>query len=1061
MKPIKAIFMKLTHILCLLWFTCPLMAQETEPGIDSIVVIASKYLKDTKYEEAKNLFKLAAQQYKANGDWEQYLYCLNKVGGSYFRLKNYEEASQTARMVLQLNENPDKTFPLETARSWYLLGRIAHEKEQYEIAKTNHQKALYIRQKHLDPGHIDIGWSLFQTAKVFGPGYLNADSSIYYYQKAQHIFESIPAEKNTLAKMTVEVGFVFENLKRQLDAALQHYEEAIALYSKDPVDTMGLASTYNYCSNIYLDKGSITQSENYIQKGLLLLENQPLSKAGLFLQRMYKSLGVIYYFKGDSPTALEQVEKGYAIALQVLGEDKFETKSYYNYLGMLNAETGNFDKSLLFFRKFLNEIEKNPNNHFQASQVIANIAYLFLEMGDYTQAIKYYKQSLSRFLKTGEQFNPYLARAYNDIGSVYLEQRDYQNVIAYAQKSIAANRSEIKDPSTSQVTTFWLNRNSLLVSYSMKANALFQLGQINEDKDYFEKALRAYLRSDSLVNEIYHEHTEEQDQFAFSNTAHGLFKGAIETCYALYQISNDRKYIDQAFYFSERSKANTLLKNLKGTTALRFANLPDSVLLHIDHSQKDISDLQRQLQQARQQQDSLKSRSAQVRLADAKAAYRKQLRKLEQQYPAYYQLKYDRQLATMEQIQNELKQQQTNLVSYFIADSSVFIFTATPDHYWFDNISLTNSWHDHIRRFRKSISNVRYLRDSIHHAYPGFVENGHALYQQFLQPAMDHLQGTSLRRIKIIPDGELGYIPFEILLKQIPSDDHANYASLIPFYVIQDFEYSYAYSGTMMLFDQQPIHLSTRYNYAGFAPEYGSQIRARLDSLEKVYAMRYDEEDLPAARKAVSAIAEMINGTSFLSEAASEATFKQKAARYNVLHLAMHGVLDDQNPLYSKLVFASGKGSLEDNYLNAYELYNMQLPAQLAVLSACNTGMGTLQKGEGVMSLSRAFAYAGVPSIIMSLWSVPDEETGELMTSFFKGLKEGLPKDEALRNAKLAYLNDDSVLPERLHPLFWAGFVQIGDAGPVTFQSQTFPWEWIFGGLIAMSIGWGIWKRRG
>lgn len=131
--------------------------------------------------------------------------------------------------------------------------------------------------------------------------------------------------------------------------------------------------------------------------------------------------------------------------------------------------------------------------------------------------------------------------------------------------------------------------------------------------------------------------------------------------------------------------------------------------------------------------------------------------------------------------------------------------------------------------------------------------------------------------------------------------------------------------------------------------------------------------------------------------------FKLSSRDYRVLHLAMHAIVDDTNPMHSKLVFTQKQDSVEDNFLHAYEIYNMNIPAQMTVLSACETGYGKLAKGEGIMSLGRAFAYAGCPSVVMSHWAVNDASTAKLMEYFYKYLSYGEAKDRALQLAKLEF----------------------------------------------------------
>ncbi len=162
---------------------------------------------------------------------------------------------------------------------------------------------------------------------------------------------------------------------------------------------------------------------------------------------------------------------------------------------------------------------------------------------------------------------------------------------------------------------------------------------------------------------------------------------------------------------------------------------------------------------------------------------------------------------------------------------------------------------------------------------------------------------------------------------------------------------------------------------------------------------------------------------------ATEANFKANSGDYDVLHLAMHTIIDDENPMYSKLVFTQNSDSLQDGLLNTHEIYNMNFNARMVVLSACNTGDGKLLKGEGVMSLARGFFYAGCPSVIMTLWTVEDKTGSNLMSNFYTFLSQGLKKDNALRQAKLEYLKTADAL--KSHPYFWSGYVTLGDVDPL------------------------------
>ena len=192
-------------------------------------------------------------------------------------------------------------------------------------------------------------------------------------------------------------------------------------------------------------------------------------------------------------------------------------------------------------------------------------------------------------------------------------------------------------------------------------------------------------------------------------------------------------------------------------------------------------------------------------------------------------------------------------------------------------------------------------------------------------------------------------------------------------------------------------------------------------------------------------------GAIWLDANATKLAFLKNAPDCGILHLAMHGAIDEQNPLNSGLIFSKTDSS-KDNFLSGYDLFSMQFRTGLAVLSACNTGNGALRRTEGVMSLARAFAFAGCPATVMSLWSIPDESTSKVMLGFYKNLKNGATKDVALQQAKLEYL--DNCPPQYSLPNYWGATVVIGNVEAVDFREWwQKPWAVSFAVLLAAMGG--------
>jgi CHAT domain-containing protein len=199
--------------------------------------------------------------------------------------------------------------------------------------------------------------------------------------------------------------------------------------------------------------------------------------------------------------------------------------------------------------------------------------------------------------------------------------------------------------------------------------------------------------------------------------------------------------------------------------------------------------------------------------------------------------------------------------------------------------------------------------------------------------------------------------------------------------------------------------------------------------------------------KEVNRISKIVPGKIYTKDKATEEKFKESSAHYDILHLAMHTIINDKDPMYSKMAFTQEPNSSEDNFLNTYEIYNLNLKSKLTVLSSCNTGFGKLNKGEGVMSLARGFKYAGCPSIVMTLWPVEDNSSIRLMEYFYKALKKGYDKNKAMQVAKHKFLKNSDRL--HAHPYFWSGYISIGDQSSLYFKRYFY---WIGGGTIIALI---------
>jgi CHAT domain-containing protein len=310
------------------------------------------------------------------------------------------------------------------------------------------------------------------------------------------------------------------------------------------------------------------------------------------------------------------------------------------------------------------------------------------------------------------------------------------------------------------------------------------------------------------------------------------------------------------------------------------------------------------------------------------------------------------------------------------------------------------------------------------------------VYDLVLAPLLKSVDSPQVKRLTVVRDGKLEYVPFALL----QSGGHH--------YVIERFALSYAPSATLAR-AKGPVRSSSR-SYLGLAMTFPGGI-----TLEEA-VRKQSLAALPNTAREVAAGEQVFGGMRLQDTEATETAFRANASQYEILHLATHTLIDDRNPLYSRLLLHPSAQDDQDGMLHTYELFGLDLNAGLVILSACNTGRGSLQKGEGMMSLARGFAYAGCPSILMTHWTVNDRQSADLMAAFFRGLAEGLPKDLALQQAQLAYLAEADEITG--HPWYWAAPGLVGEVTPlaVRLRGGVSWWIWVLLGVLVVLVVLGV-----
>ncbi|MGM0567432.1 MAG: CHAT domain-containing protein, partial [Bacteroidota bacterium] len=532
----------------------------------------------------------------------------------------------------------------------------------------------------------------------------------------------------------------------------------------------------------------------------------------------------------------------------------------------------------------------------------------------------------------------------------------------------------------------------------------------------------------------------------------------LEVLNELYQITGEQKYLAELFTYMEKSKASVLLSSITESKAKVTANIPDSILKREQYLNSRINGLKKLVYDEKQK--SKNTNQEQVNewenlIFELQNDYQELTEYIKKNYYEFYRLQLKPEIMTLEETVEKLDKNQAIIAYSFLEDKTLTLLV-TKDFQKLHVEPVAQSEIDSLISAIRAGLTVDDFANFDNADYRRFVRSTRKLYKHLLEPVENNIKN---KKLVFIPDGKLGFIPLEILLTQpVRNSGQMNFKTLP--YLINEYAISYAYSVTLLLTEHNKT-VPGKNKVFSMAPAYENISRMPVDSLFVKRSQSTILMPLEGAKQEVKNINEIFRSDSWMDKKATEQNFIDNATDYAILHLAMHTILDDANPMYSKLVFYQEEEpeNDEDNLLNTYELFDLTLNAELAVLSACNTGYGKLQRGEGIMSLARGFLYAGVPSIMMTLWPIDDAATADMMQYFYQNLAEGMEKDIALRQAKLDFLESSGMLNS--HPHFWASFVSIGpdDAISHTRSKTTTHWWIITGTILAAVLAFFIIKK--
>ncbi|HET6255774.1 MAG TPA: CHAT domain-containing tetratricopeptide repeat protein [Puia sp.] len=800
----------------------------------------------------------------------------------------------------------------------------------------------------------------------------------------------------------VYIGTSYYNLN-YFDSAryFLHDAESRSSHYADPADNVRLCNTLGV---LYFDNGNYQQGRNYFSRALEIVKGrQPFDTAsavsletniatccyhlGLFRESLDIYRHILAYHQGDDPIwlnmgmAYESLEK-YREALSC-----FKKVTVSNIPGVLNEigytleQLHRPDSAALYLHRLDVLVAGAPG------AVAPRINELDLGTNDLYRA------------------------------DLLAGNGDYLAALQQLQKAIIIFSPHFTD---ADITANPANFTGSFASYRLfdalfkKAELMVRLYRAQPREQWLTAAYNAYRASLSILRYIEKSYDTDDAKLFLKKRNAAVYKGALEVCMELAGRQPDKGYLEQAFLISERSKASVISANLRERS---LNGLPGNDALFKEEDIKyNIARLDVKLQQT-------SDKAGMEKIAQEKAGYEIALAQLQQKLEQdgnYYRLKYEDTIPGIRALQAHLEPDQA-LISFCQTTDALHAFVLTRSSFGYARI-------DSLATLQKDVADWLEMLKT--------VENGRKFKGG---PLGDRLARLLIRPIRaqvpdknewiIVPDGFLYFLPFESLPSGTGDET-----------MLETTTISYQFASRLIL-PQEPRE-NQRPPQTQRPPETGVLAFAPFTGDRFLTTGPYRFPPLPASGQEIAGLP----GSRYTGSQATKTRFLHDLNKYPILHLATHAISSVDNAAGSFIAFYPQKDTPIEDCLFLEELYGLDMNrTKLVVISACETGQGELVSTEGVISLARAFAYAGCASSISSLWKADDQATSFILQRFYVYLEKGYKKSTALRQAKLDYLASGTIDKS---PAYWSHLVLIGDTSPV--YPRRLSWWW---GLLLIPIG--------
>ncbi|HEY9433463.1 MAG TPA: CHAT domain-containing tetratricopeptide repeat protein [Blastocatellia bacterium] len=856
------------------------------------------------------------------------------------------------------------------------------------------------------------------------------------------------------------IGMVYWSMG-DMQKALEKYNEALTIYQAAG-DHMGEATTLNNIGIVYRSLGDMQKAlEKYNESLPIYQAAGERSREALLLD----SFGQVYQSLGEMQKALEKYNEALPI-IRALGDRRGEARTLNN-IGFAYQALGEMQKALEKYNESL-PISRALADRSGEAQTLSNIGIVYRSLGEPQKALEKLNEALPLRRAVSDRRGE--ARTLHSIGVVYRSLGEPQKALEKLNEALpiiqlVGDRREEAQILNNIGLVYWSlgepqkaleKHNEALPIFQLagdrngEATTLLGIARVEQKRGNLTQARQTIEQAISLIESLRTNIAGQELRASYFASQHMVFESYIDVLMQMRKQNPAAAFDALALAVSERARARSLLELLKEARA-DIRQGVDSSLLERERS------LQQRLNARAAEQARLLNRKHTPEQADAAAKeiaaitteYEELQGQIRARSPRYAALTQPQPLSPTE-IQQQALDENTLLLEYALGENRSYL--------WLVSQRSINSYElpprTEIETATRRVYELLIARPKRGTPPdPQFIAQSETLSRMLLGQVAPQLSG---KRLVVVAPGALSYLPFAAL--PAPEDEKrpaGDYEPLIAKHEVvsvpsasvlsvirretagrQRATKSVAVLADPVFEEEDPrLNEAKNGNSSGKTPATRAADVEHSELMRAIRTMNFPDGRAGFARlafsrqEAESIFALTPGGTGLKAtdfNASRDLAISQQLSQYRILHFATHGLLNSERPELSGLVFSliDQEGKPQDGFLRLHEVYNLQLNADLIVLSACETGLGKEIKGEGLIGLTRGFMYSGAPRVVASLWNVDDLATAELMKLFYRGmLKDGLPAGAALRAAQLEL----SGQKRWASPYYWAGFVLHGE----------------------------------